>query len=740
MIIKDEHIREAENLLINGKMFDTNERIPFIKEFNSCDLLAVPGSGKTTVLLAKLYCISKHLPFEDGSGILVLSHTNAAVNEIEKNLKPHCPKLFEYPNFVGTVQSFVNKFLANQACLEKFGTYLRVVDDEIANSRIINQTKNLEFDNKLSNYFFFQTYNQYAYISKKELMEEYGISEHRSKEIVDILKSLKVINKGSLNYSKVKSHSLIKTIGLDNEIEELVIEIHSKAKHLTNKEKNKRGTLYNIDFSLKQFSYIQSLSFDSDSGNVLYGIYKNNFSKGIARFIDCYSLSFWYLDKYPKVKEFLQQRFRLVFIDEMQDLDQFQINVIDKIFFEGDSSTIIQRIGDINQAIYNSGKRVKVEADWVPRNQIYLNGSNRLTPENANSVNCFTLDRQKDDNGNPRFIVNGLRQVHEPIKPYLILFDNQSMDRLEEKFKELIKNYSLQNTREGLKYGFKIIGWNAKWADDEDYNNKLRLENIFQSYKKEAKTNKETFDSLSKYIQLFDHNKTTLEAARKAVLNALIHILRLEEKTYKVKIRGNEVERHYSKNELFNYIVSQENNCDYEYFKKIIFRCSYKLAVKKDYKSVYDILKKFVLEELRLWYNLSILSETEKFLGDDFERINENEEVESSNNNTDDLIRVEIDTVHSAKGQTHCATMYVETAYQRPTYESEKIIKNSNPLLLQEHQCKGKYDRQALKMMYVGFSRPTHLLCFAALKENIGSDFQPYINAGWNVVDITDEG
>ena len=56
----------------------------------------------------------------------------------------------------------------------------------------------------------------------------------------------------------------------------------------------------------------------------------------------------------------------------MQDLEQFQIDIIDKIFHSNDSATKIQRIGDINQSIYNSGKKVKIEADWQPRNQCIL--------------------------------------------------------------------------------------------------------------------------------------------------------------------------------------------------------------------------------------------------------------------------------------------------------------------------------------------------------------------------------
>ncbi|UPQ79728.1 AAA family ATPase [Flavobacterium azooxidireducens] len=130
MKISPEHITEAAKLLIGGNIFD-RERIEFITNLDTCDLLAVPGSGKTTALMAKLYCLSKQMPFSDGSGILVLAHTNNAVDEIEKKLKKNCPHLFEYPNFVGTIQSFVNKYLASQACFEKYGSYISKNDKEV---------------------------------------------------------------------------------------------------------------------------------------------------------------------------------------------------------------------------------------------------------------------------------------------------------------------------------------------------------------------------------------------------------------------------------------------------------------------------------------------------------------------------------------------------------------------------------------------------------------------------------
>lgn len=110
MQIDDLHIVESERLLIGNNHFD-QERLKFIKSLDSCDLLAVPGSGKTTALQAKLYCLSKLRPRSATDGILVLSHTNAAVDEIKKKLSKACPNLFEYPNFVGTIQDFVDSYL-----------------------------------------------------------------------------------------------------------------------------------------------------------------------------------------------------------------------------------------------------------------------------------------------------------------------------------------------------------------------------------------------------------------------------------------------------------------------------------------------------------------------------------------------------------------------------------------------------------------------------------------------------
>ena len=111
-LINTTDIRLSEKILFKKINVFDQERIDFIKNLGNIDLQAVPGSGKTTALLAKIISLHNHQPFKDNSGILVISHTNAAVDEIFERIKIYCPNLCLYPNFVGTIQSFINKFLA----------------------------------------------------------------------------------------------------------------------------------------------------------------------------------------------------------------------------------------------------------------------------------------------------------------------------------------------------------------------------------------------------------------------------------------------------------------------------------------------------------------------------------------------------------------------------------------------------------------------------------------------------
>jgi DNA helicase-2/ATP-dependent DNA helicase PcrA len=286
--ITDAEIAFVESILLSENEKFDDERRAFIKNLTTIDLQAVPGSGKTTALLAKLLILSNRLPFDDKRGILVLSHTNAAVDEIKDKILMHCPKLFSFPCFVGTIQSFVDTFLAVPGFVDIYGFKPHVIDDDVY---------------RRSHYPM--PYSCRGYFGNRPFSKESQFYGSR------LLNDSTLINKDGSGFG-IRSG----------------------------------GKVYNELLELK----------------------KSIREKGILCYDEAYLFAELYLNKYPRVKNFLRKRFSFVFVDEMQDMSERQYNLIDKIFVDPEESCVIQRIGDKNQAIYSEGS--SFSSVWVDRDKV----------------------------------------------------------------------------------------------------------------------------------------------------------------------------------------------------------------------------------------------------------------------------------------------------------------------------------------------------------------------------------
>lgn len=111
--------------------FDDVERRSALLENGSRDFNAVPGSGKTSLLAAKLLLLAKKWP-HSRRGICVLSHTNVARDEITQRLAGSAEgaQLLSYPHFVGTIHAFVNQFFA-MPMLRSLSQKVDVIDDVV---------------------------------------------------------------------------------------------------------------------------------------------------------------------------------------------------------------------------------------------------------------------------------------------------------------------------------------------------------------------------------------------------------------------------------------------------------------------------------------------------------------------------------------------------------------------------------------------------------------------------------
>lgn len=146
----------------------TSERRKIIDCWSNANVIACPGSGKTTVLLVKLLLLSQRMPFEDGSGICVLTHTNVAIDEIKNRLGNKADILFKYPNFFGTIQSFVGQFLLKKTLWDFYHSPVNSVDTEVFNRKLIKGFMKLNnYKSKLHSLLFHSTYN--PKITKKDI-------------------------------------------------------------------------------------------------------------------------------------------------------------------------------------------------------------------------------------------------------------------------------------------------------------------------------------------------------------------------------------------------------------------------------------------------------------------------------------------------------------------------------------------------------------------------------------------
>lgn len=140
--ISEREIELTERLLLpEGAHFPEDAR-NVIRCWHSTDVAACPGSGKTTVLLAKLKLLADRMPFVNGTGICVLSHTNVAVDEIKKRLSSYADKLLGYPNYIGTIQSFFDKFVTMPYLRNTVRRNVQAVDKLTFAQHILNKVQN----------------------------------------------------------------------------------------------------------------------------------------------------------------------------------------------------------------------------------------------------------------------------------------------------------------------------------------------------------------------------------------------------------------------------------------------------------------------------------------------------------------------------------------------------------------------------------------------------------------------
>lgn len=627
--ITEEDIKYAEKIFLpEGNKFD-QKRKKVIKCLESKDIVACPGSGKTTALLAKLAILANKMPLKNNKGICVLTHTNVAIDEITNRLDKKGKKLFDTPNFFGTFQTFVNQFLAIPAYINYFGKKPYNIDKDLYNESIDKY------------------YNMLNYRTRKYWLE-------RKRKYMDYLKNIRF----SLEDFNV-----------------LVKKLNGKSVF-----KNKCDSFKNIlEFKLEILK------------------------KGYLCYDDAYSLAFRYLKDFEDLlRKTFSQRFQYIFVDEMQDTNSYQIKLLKVLF---DSDVIVQKIGDPNQAIFNSVGSSKNKLFWEFKdNNLTIADSKRFSSAVADKVEKLCYPPKK---------IEGNNNSEDQIKPKIIIFNDETVEEVLPKYAQIIKENNLLKINKPV---FKAVGFVGKKRED----NKLTLSSYYKNYNPTKKIKKKDFDSLSGYLSsiYIETNYDEANVYRKIIIRALLKVLKIS--NFKTE------DSYLTERTLFKYLKEKNK----EFYNTINIKLAEWCLDLYNDKSIFNDLKCFIRNEFFDILGIEVDEEVNDFLiASDLE---EESTIEVKKDFTNiyeyESINIKIGTVHSVKGETHTATLYLETFWYK--YEFERLIKYLKSSPAKKPSIRVKTN---LKIAFVGMSRPSDLLCVAIHEKRVNDHVKDLKKSGWEI-------
>ena len=711
----DEEIIIAHEILLKGKKAFDAQRIDVIKEDRSCYVQACPGSGKTTALLAKLIILANKMPLPEGKGVCVLTHTNVAIDEIKARVGQRADVLFKYPNFFGTIQTFLHKYVTAAALHYFYGSQIAYVDDDVAKTVLLKKFWRLPYNNKLRGLVFNHT------AARKHPISDDTISALGG---ADFLVSTNVIK--NIGKKKVIYDFQLKDYDKDNIPRNLKSSIYSIRNNILENEGREIILSFRVDWRKNQIlTDHKPINIESESGREYVKIKEEMFKEGILSFNDAYDLAFRYIqEKGLDFSIFSDKRFKYLFIDEVQDCDKKQVELIKAIF--ADEKVIIQRFGDYCQAIYDEENQDRAyNEDLRGEDVLYINNSNRFGEKIAKPLRTLCMEENSQLIGNEEV---------PSIKPIIITYNDpltvlsKYVEILNSTFIPAMNNLSVLEiaNKERLedplhRLNVKACGWVGKKGANEQ---KRFIESYFPKFEKKNVKNNIDYESFSSFLTK-KPNASTKDYAT-SIIHGILKYLDLCNVT-----NGN---RRHTRTSLLNLLASNDLENKENFLSNVM--CWALQIIQdnhiEDFGCIKESIHQYIIDILLPLFEAEATSEAESFFWTTTVDSHYDLSINQGNIFHTDCIDVEIATVHSIKGETHASTLYLETFYNM-LHESERLSDQFKGIA---YAGTDDDTMKSLRVIYVGASRPRYLLCVAIQKNRFDRIDCPELREIWDVKEV----
>lgn len=451
---------------------------------------------------------------------------------------------------------------------------------------------------------------------------------------------------------------------------------------------------------------------------------------GFFRHDDMLAYGLSLLGKEPRLVSILQHRFPVVLIDEMQDTTELQNSLLN-IIFPATGESVIQRFGDMNQAIYESDNTGALAGNFPDPARLSLISNSRRFGEwigkVANPMGCSHQSAVLIGEGPSRALcpADGSQMPHT-----VYLFNGLPKDKVVVEFgKLLLETFSEDVLRRG---DFRLIGrTGSRSNDDENHSGSLAW--YWDGYAPGVNRENNRRPTIAGYFHLSRHALNIDEGSAKEpveiVAQGIVDLLR--------RIDGSVVP--YRK--IWHYWLKASiagDDSALKLYQKLLWKYAIRGAVltETDHPKLLAVLRKILQPIIHdqwidaensfvTWSNDEIVQGAVE--PKDLSPTNTYRVTHDSRS-----VDIKFGTINSAKGQTHTATLVVDTMFH--SYDLAKV----KPWLLGSRSGLGAGDTAQLagrlRLNYVAMTRPTHLLCLAMRREDIDStEEQKLIDRGWRV-------
>ena len=436
------------------------------------------------------------------------------------------------------------------------------------------------------------------------------------------------------------------------------------------------------------------------------------------------------LNKRPEVKLTIRHRFPLLFLDEVQDNNEAQSAILHRLFMDGDNPVSRQRYGDPNQAIYGHAGEAGAVSDPFPIEDIRrdIPNSHRFGQQIADLAKPLGLAPQELVGLGPQ-----LKQAATDTanKHAVFLFDDNTIARVIPAYADyLVQIFSRAELQRG---DFRAVAAVHRPSDNSPL--PRFIGHYWPHYDFELSASDPRPATFVQYVAAGQkHSEESGEAhhAVEKTAEALLRLARIIDPTADL-VQRKHIHRHIVKrletkaNELAAYreLVSGVASGRIR-FTKTSWQAGGPEAVLRLARALAGIdgalpPKSAAASAFLEWKEPNLPSSGVARVRDNVFRHPEH----------DPVVQIRLGSIHSIKGETHTATLVLDSYYKKHNLAALK------PWLLGQSNGKGAegLENQArLKQHYVAMTRPTHLLCLA-LREDafLAEELALLKGRGWRV-------